>query len=74
VLNHQAFIHNHNQTRNRLGIKAGTEFEVSADKGVLILKPVPHAQLYVDTGHKNWGNEAFWVPETQRSANNGALA
>ena len=45
--------------RNRLGIKAGTEFQVSADNGVLILKPALHAQLYVDAGHRNWGKEAF---------------
>lgn len=45
--------------REKLGLKAGTEFELVREDGVLVLKPVVPEPLCVDSGRKKWGKEAF---------------
>jgi AbrB family looped-hinge helix DNA binding protein len=46
-------------TRERLGLKAGVEFEVIREDGVLVLKPILPEPLRVDGSHRKWGKEAF---------------
>lgn len=44
--------------REKLGLKAGTEFELVREDGVLVLKPVVPEPLRVEAKRK-WGKEAF---------------
>jgi hypothetical protein len=44
--------------RERLGLKAGAEFELVQEDGVLVLKPVISEPLRVEAKRK-WGKEAF---------------
>ena len=45
--------------RERLGLKAGVEFDVIRENGVLVLKPILPEPLRVDGSHRKWGKEAF---------------
>ena len=45
--------------RERLGLKAGVEFEVVRDGGVLVLRPILPEPLQVDGSRRKWGKEAF---------------
>ena len=45
--------------RERLGLKAGAEFDVTREDGVLILKPILPEPLRVDGSRRKWGKEAF---------------
>ncbi len=45
--------------REKLGLKAGVEFDVVRADGVLVLKPILPAPLRVDGSHRKWGKEAF---------------
>jgi AbrB family looped-hinge helix DNA binding protein len=44
--------------REKLGLKAGAEFELVQEDGVLVLKPVISEPLRVEAKRK-WGKEAF---------------
>jgi len=44
--------------REKLGLKAGTEFEVVREDGFLVLKPIVPEPLRVEAKRK-WGREAF---------------
>jgi len=45
--------------RERLGLKAGVEFDIVRENGLLVLKPVLAEPLQVDGSHRKWGKEAF---------------
>ena len=45
--------------RERLGLKAGAEFDLIRENGVLVLKPVVVEPLRVDGSFCKWGKEAF---------------
>ena len=45
--------------REKLGLKAGVEFDVVRVDGVLVLKPILPEPLRVDGCHRKWGKEAF---------------
>jgi AbrB family looped-hinge helix DNA binding protein len=45
--------------RRKLGLKAGTEFDLVREKRALILKPILAEPLQVDGSHRKWGKEAF---------------
>jgi AbrB family looped-hinge helix DNA binding protein len=45
--------------RERLNLKAGSEFDVVRENGVLVLKPIVPEPLRVDGSHHKWGKEAF---------------
>jgi AbrB family looped-hinge helix DNA binding protein len=45
--------------RERLGLKAGSEFDVVREDGVLVLKPILPEPLRVDGSNRKWGKEAF---------------
>jgi AbrB family looped-hinge helix DNA binding protein len=45
--------------REKLGLKAGTEFELVREDGVLVLKPVVPEPVRVDAERRKWGTEAF---------------
>jgi AbrB family looped-hinge helix DNA binding protein len=45
--------------REKLGLKAGTEFDVIREGGVLVLKPLLVEPLRVEGSHRKWGKEAF---------------
>ena len=45
--------------REKLGLKAGAEFDVVREDGVLVLKPILVEPLRVDGSHRKWGKEAF---------------
>jgi AbrB family looped-hinge helix DNA binding protein len=45
--------------RERLGLKAGTEFDVVHEDSVLVLKPIIPEPLRVDGTNRKWGKEAF---------------
>jgi AbrB family looped-hinge helix DNA binding protein len=45
--------------RERLGLKAGVEFEVIREGGALVLKPILPEPLRVDGSRRTWGKEAF---------------
>ncbi len=45
--------------RERLGVKAGTEFDVIRENGFVVLKPIVPKQRRVDGSHRKWGKEAF---------------
>ncbi len=47
------------EERGKLGLKAGTEFDVARTDGALILRPIIPEPLQVDARHKKWGKEAF---------------
>jgi AbrB family looped-hinge helix DNA binding protein len=47
------------EDRERLGLKAGTEFDVLHENGLLVLKPIIPKPLHVDGSHRKWGKEAF---------------
>lgn len=47
------------EERDKLGLKAGTEFDVARSDGVLILRPIIPEPLQVDASHRKWGKEAF---------------
>lgn len=44
--------------REKLGLKAGVEFELVQEDGVLVLKPVISEPLRVNV-KRRWGKEAF---------------
>lgn len=46
-------------TRETLGLKAGVEFDIIREDGVLVLKPILPEPLRVDGSHRKWGKEAF---------------
>jgi AbrB family looped-hinge helix DNA binding protein len=45
--------------REKLGLKAGAEFELVREDGVLVLKPIVPEPLRVDGTCRKWGKEAF---------------
>ncbi len=45
--------------RERLGLKAGAEFELVQEGGVLVLKPVIAEPVRVEGKRRKWGKEAF---------------
>ncbi len=45
--------------RKKLGLKAGTEFEIFDEEGIVLLKPVVSTPLKVNSKKKSWGSEAF---------------
>jgi AbrB family looped-hinge helix DNA binding protein len=45
--------------REKLGLKTGTELDLTRNDGVLILKPIIPEPLRVDAKHRKWGKEAF---------------
>lgn len=45
--------------REKLGLKAGAEFELVRQGGILVLKPILPEPLRVDGSHRKWGKEAF---------------
>ncbi len=45
--------------REKLGLKAGTEFELAQEDGVLVLKPVIAEPVRVEGKRRKWGKEAF---------------
>jgi AbrB family looped-hinge helix DNA binding protein len=45
--------------REKLGLKAGTEFELVREDGVLVLRPIIPEPLRVDARNRKWGKEAF---------------
>jgi AbrB family looped-hinge helix DNA binding protein len=45
--------------REKLGLKAGVEFDVLREDGFLVLKPILPEPLRVDGSHRKWGKEAF---------------
>ncbi|KPV63913.1 MAG: hypothetical protein AOA65_1159 [Candidatus Bathyarchaeota archaeon BA1] len=45
--------------RERLGLKAGAEFELMEEKGVLLLKPIIPTPVKVRSKKEDWGKEAF---------------
>ena len=45
--------------RERLGLKAGVEFDVIREDGVLVLKPILPEPIRVDGSRRKWGKEAF---------------
>ncbi len=49
--------------RERLGLKAGVEFDVLHENGLLVLKPIIPKPLQVDGSHRKWGKEAFMDSE-----------
>jgi AbrB family looped-hinge helix DNA binding protein len=46
--------------REKLGLKAGTEFDLAREGGVLVLKPVIPEIRHVDGTCRKWGKEAFF--------------
>jgi len=46
--------------REKLGLKAGAEFELVRKNGVLVLKPILPEIHHVDGTHCKWGKEAFF--------------
>jgi AbrB family looped-hinge helix DNA binding protein len=47
------------ELRNSLNLRAGAEFDVAVEDGLLVLKPILAAPLRVDGCHRKWGSEAF---------------
>jgi AbrB family looped-hinge helix DNA binding protein len=45
--------------RERLGLKAGVEFDVVRENGRLVLKPIVPEPIRVDASRRKWGREAF---------------
>jgi AbrB family looped-hinge helix DNA binding protein len=45
--------------RENLGLKAGTEFDLTHKDGLLVLKPILVEPLRVDGSCRKWGKEAF---------------
>ena len=45
--------------RKKLGVKAGTEFQLIEKSGVLLLKPIIPKPIRVRSKKKKWGKEAF---------------
>ena len=45
--------------REKLGLKAGAEFELVEDAGVLVLKPVVSEPVRVEAKRRRWDKEAF---------------
>ena len=45
--------------RERLGLKAGAEFELVQEDGVLVLKPIIAEPVRVEGKRRKWGKEAF---------------
>jgi looped-hinge helix DNA binding domain, AbrB family len=47
------------EERQKLGLKTGTEVDITSDDGVLILKPIIPEPLRVNASQRKWGKEAF---------------
>ena len=47
------------EERKRLGLKAGTEFELFSENGALILRPIISEPSHVDDRSRKWGKVAF---------------
>ena len=47
------------EEREKLGLKAGTEFELIEESGVLLLKPIIPKPIKVRSKKDKWGKEAF---------------
>ena len=45
--------------RERLGLKAGIEFDVVRENGLIVLKPIIPEPIRVDASRRKWGKEAF---------------
>ena len=45
--------------RENLGLKAGTEFDLTRKDSVLVLKPILVEPLRVDGSFHKWGKQAF---------------
>jgi AbrB family looped-hinge helix DNA binding protein len=45
--------------RDKFGLKAGSEFELFQENGVLVLKPTVLEPLRVEAKMRKWGKEAF---------------
>ena len=46
--------------REKLGLKAGAEFDLEREDGVLVLKPILPKIHQVDGTSRKWGREAFF--------------
>ena len=46
--------------REKFGLKAGTEFDLVREDGVLVLKPILPKIHHVDGTRRKWGKEAFF--------------
>jgi AbrB family looped-hinge helix DNA binding protein len=46
--------------REKLGLKAGAEFELVREDGVLVLKPILPEINHVDGTRRKWGKKAFF--------------
>jgi AbrB family looped-hinge helix DNA binding protein len=46
--------------REKLGLKAGAEFDLTRQGGTLILKPILPKIQHVDGTRRRWGKEAFF--------------
>jgi len=47
------------EERKKLGLEAGTEFELIEKQGVLLLKPIISKPIKVQCKREKWGREAF---------------
>jgi len=47
------------EEREKLGLKAGTEFELTEESGVLLLKPIIPKPIKARSKKDKWGKEAF---------------
>lgn len=47
------------EEREKLGLKVGTEINITTSDGVLILKPIIPQPIQVNASHRKWGKEAF---------------
>jgi AbrB family looped-hinge helix DNA binding protein len=45
--------------REKLGLKAGVEFELIEENGALLLRPVVCEPMRVKSKQRKWGREAF---------------
>ncbi|HKM60038.1 MAG TPA: AbrB/MazE/SpoVT family DNA-binding domain-containing protein [Candidatus Bathyarchaeia archaeon] len=48
--------------RKKLGLKAGSEFDLVLEGGVLFLKPTIPESIQVDGSHRKWGKEVLLDP------------
>jgi len=47
------------EERKKLGLEAGTEFELIEKQGVLLLKPIISKPIKAQSKKEKWGNKAF---------------
>jgi AbrB family looped-hinge helix DNA binding protein len=47
------------EERDKLGLKPGAEFELTEERGVLLLKPIVSEPIRVQSRKAKWAEEAF---------------